>query len=241
MVSLKYIENPFTDDYLFSFECFRNEKKFYDCIGRKVINNDDVFENLGSSFYTYLLIGDNDEWIGYILFHNDDLIKRYIDVVEVELRKLLLGLKWKIRNKKIIEKINILFKELNNRKFSDTVNLNSLKESIELLNILCINEDSKNSIYFSEYYSNIFTYLYSFEEYYYLDIVIGLPLNVKTNEIESKYYGFIREAYHNVEELIKEEFNDIPIVLKNVNSMLYLLNNCEQKVKLLEKKDITKF
>ena len=238
MVNLEYIKNPFTDDYLYSFECFRNEKKFYDCVARKIVDCNDVFENLGSSFYTYLLTGNNNEWIGYVLFHNSDLINGYIKNIEVELRKLLLRLKEIICDVKIIETINLLLKELNNHEFSSTVCLNELEDKIKFLHDSCIKKNEKSTICFSEYYANVFNYLYNFNEYYYLDIVIGLPLDTKINEIELRYYGFIKEVYSNIEKLVKEKFKDIPIVLKNTDSELWLINNEQQKTKVLDKKDI---
>ena len=54
------------------------------------------------AYLSSLLTGNNNEWIGYVLFHNSDLINGYIKNIEVELRKLLLRLKEIICDVKII-------------------------------------------------------------------------------------------------------------------------------------------
>jgi len=240
MVNLKYIKNPFTDDCLYSFDCFSKEKNFYDCIGHTNIKYNDVFENLGSSFYTYLLVGDNEEWIGYILFHNAEYVNSYIKTVQSELKKLLSSLIGIVKDKKILEDIYILLKDLNNNQYNKTTELSRLEKEIKILNSRCRQENEITSICFNEYNNNIFNYLYSFDEYYYLDIVIGLPLDTKTEEVESKYYGFISETYSIVEKIIRESFYNIPIILKNTNSTICIIDSEESKIKILDKKDIAK-
>lgn len=238
MVNLKYVENPFTDDYLASFEYFRSEKLFYDCISRKIINSNDVFDNLGFSFYTYLLTGDSGEWIGYVMFHNEDLVNGYLETVQLELKKLLLKLKNIIKSEKVLDDINKLLVELNNCLFSTTVSLSKLEDRLNILRDGCVNENNENNSCFKEYYSNISKYLYDFDKYYYLDIVISLPLNVEKGKIEANYYGFVREVCNDVEKLIQDKFNSIPIFLKSMNSEFSLINdnNCQAKVLC---KDIT--
>lgn len=238
MVNLKYIENPFTDDYLVSFQYLRNEKLFYDCVNRRILDSNSVFENLGSSFYTYLLTNEWGEWIGYILFHNIDCVDGYINVVQLELERLLLNLKKVIIGETNIDSINKLMKSLKEHRYSDTLHLSELKEEVSLLNNSCVDENRKTLSYFSDYYSNTFNYLYNFKEYYYLDIVIGLSFDSKKDNIESIYYGFISETYKKVENLINDKFNNIPIILKNTNSSLYLVNNEPVKIKFLDKKNI---
>ena len=233
MVNLKYVENPFTDDYLYSFECFRNEKLFYNCIDHKPISPSSLFENLGSSFYTYLLTGDNGEWIGYVLFHNADIVNGYINNINIELEKSLLKLKQAITDDKVLKDINLLLKDLYNNKYSDTTSLSPLEERIELLKNSCTYDKDPIYDYFCDYVSNNFMYLYNFNYYYYLDIVIGLSLSTRKVDIESKYYGFIREVYQKVEELILNKFSNVPIILKNGNSILYLVTDEQRKIKSL--------
>lgn len=239
MVNLKYIENPFTDDYLYSFECFRNEKLFYNCVDRRIVSSNNSFENLGSSFYTYLITGDSGEWIGYVLFHNVDFINGYINNIKLELEKLLLKLKQSITDNKVLKDIDLLLDDLYHNKYSDTTSLSLLEEKIQLLKSSCTNEKNQIYDYFREYEANNFMYLYNFDNYYYLDIIIGLNLDTKKEDIELKYYGFIREVYQRVEELILDKFIDIPIVLKSSDSTLCLINHEQLKIKSLVKRGNT--
>lgn len=76
MVNLKYIENPFEEKIMNSIAYFSEEKSFYDCVNRKFLSGE-AFQHLENTFYTYLLTGDSKEWIGYVLFSNEDRVNSY--------------------------------------------------------------------------------------------------------------------------------------------------------------------
>lgn len=118
MVGLKYIDNPFDEKMVNSISCFCEEKSFYDCVNRRFLN-DQAFQHLEHSFYTYFLTGDGDEWIGYVLLSNENRVNSYCSFA--------------------CEKILNLINDFRN-KFGDSVNENEL-ERLERL----INENSSNS------------------------------------------------------------------------------------------------
>lgn len=225
MINLKYIENPFTNNYLESFEYFSNEKLFYDCIARQVVTSEDVFENLQFSFYTYLLTSSSNEWIGYVLLYNYDLINGYLKTVTSEFEKLLLTLKQRINNNKTNLVIDELLLKLYNYEFSDTTTLNKLNEYINNLKTISIEINQKLISIFDQYNHNIQNYLDNYKIYYNLDIVIALSLSTNKKTIETTHYEFIKEVYEKVEILIKDNFNHIPIVLKNNNTYVICTDN----------------
>lgn len=225
MIKLNFIENPFTDDYLYSFDFFSNEKLFYDCIKRKRISDFDVFENLGSSFYTFMIVGDNNDWLGYVLFYNHDFLEGYLKKYCSELKLLLEKLKTFTFDNTILNIVDDLLKI----KSIDTTCLSKLNEKVDFLKDACVGNDNILSL-FCDFYNSISNYIKEFKEYYYLDIAIGLPLDTKEKQIENLYYGFIREVYCEVEKLINDSFKDIPIILSS-NNYQFLFNN--EKVKSL--------
>ena len=229
MIKLDFIDNPFTDDYLYSFNIFSDEKLFYDCIRRKKISNYDVFENLGSSFYTFMIVGDNNDWLGYVLFYNNDFLQSYLKYYYFELKLLLERIKFFTFDSNILNIVYDFIDDLLKIKSIDTTYLSKFNERIDFLKNACVGNDDILSL-FCDFSNNISDYIKEFKEYYYLDIAIGLPLDTKEKQIENLYYGFIREVYCEVEKLINDYFKDIPIILSN-NSYQFLFNN--EKVKNL--------
>jgi len=224
VVSLKYVENPFTDDYLASFYYFQEEKAFYDCLIDEFLLSDEVFRNLDGSFYTYLLTGDSGEWIGYVLLYNHELVNGYLEVVQLELERLLL----KLKNIVVNDNIDRLLNDLRNGVFSSTSNLSLLREELSLLKVT-LGCDKVNT-YFDDYDNNVLDYLASFKEHYYLDIVVGLPLGTRRDEVKLDYLDFINEAFKLVDEIIIDKFSNIPIFKSNKE-----LYTDYQKVKKIDK------
>lgn len=148
MVSLKKIDNPFSEEMMNCFENFAYEHDFYDCLNRELLFTFDVFYNLRYSFYTYLIVGDFGTWIGYILFYNKDTVDKYR-----------------------------------------------------------IDPDSLTDDDFKKFN---------------LDIVIRIP-DIKC-DIEDTYYGFIKETYDRVEELINNDFKDISIIISNKKNSIEIEN-----------------
>lgn len=77
MVSLKKIDNPFSEEMMNSLEGFIYENNFYDCINKELLYFSDVLYNIRYSFHTYLLVGDFDTWIGYVLFYNKNTVEKF--------------------------------------------------------------------------------------------------------------------------------------------------------------------
>lgn len=76
MICLKYVDNPFDDQMMNSISCFSEEKSFYDCVNRRFLD-EQAFQHLEHSFYTYFLTGDCGEWIGYVLLSNENRVNGY--------------------------------------------------------------------------------------------------------------------------------------------------------------------
>lgn len=229
MVNFDKIDNPFTDDMLYSIDCFRDGRKFYDCVGRKFIDNDSAYENLQYSFHTYFLTGNDREWIGYILFHNADYVKGYINLVNQELKLLLGRLKTNINNSLIVNKIISLELRLNENYFYKNTNLSFLEEELEELFSKCyvLNKNIKDI--FLDYYSKINRYFEEYNMSYDVDVFITLPVNTEDMIVEEKYYGFIGEVYSKLEKLIIEDFSDIRINFTNDRNIVSIVNDSHNK------------
>ena len=88
MVHLKYVDNLFDEKMMYSISKFHDERSFYDCISREFLN-DQAFQHLEHTFYMYFLTGDAGEWIGYVLFSNENLIQGYYHFAKLKLLDLI--------------------------------------------------------------------------------------------------------------------------------------------------------
>lgn len=215
MVHLTYVENPFEKNIFEKIMNFYEEKSFYDCINRKFIY--EPFKNLQYTFHMYLLIGDSNDWIGYVLFSNENKV----DFVR---NNSIQFIKEKIINisSNPNKYLNILDQNIMSPNLFDIISeiIDELKKELTLEEI--------NNLE-NEYKSIIENSLASYLNYYNLDIVICLEKNEKTTLklenkdstnsidelVEKKYYGFIQETFKLVEEEIKKFYNDSYIVLRN--------------------------
>ena len=224
MVHLTYIDNPFQEDIFNSISCFSYEKDFYDCINRKFL--DMGFEHLENTFYTYLLTGDSGEWIGYVLFSNEH---RVHGLYHCAYNKIL---------------------EILDNNYTGDIDVNLIKERLKT----CLSNNSflkqvdevlvKLSNYIDpaiieDYYNSLQEFLACYPDYFYLDVVIGLPLDEKNKLlaenpnsllnpnllVEAKYYGFIQEVLSQVDGLIKSDFNNIPVFLREDDYNVFLIND----------------
>lgn len=235
MVHLKKID-PFEGEIAYSISCFSDERSFYDCINRRFLE-EQPFQNLEYSFHTYLLTGDEDEWIGYVLFSNSDLVTSYFDFAYRESLELLNN----FREVFINESNHFLFEKLENlltiEKESTRISL-ILEEFLMSLNDLEVSNVFLKEKMISSYQERLLEYLKKFPDYYYLDAVISLPLGEQFNLIrenpnsglsinllgEKKYYGFIQEVLSKIEEEIQKQFSDIPILIKQDSNKIIFTN-----------------
>lgn len=248
MVNLKYVDNPFEQNTFNSINYFAEEKSFYDCINRKFLG-DSAFQHLEHTFYMYLLTGDNNEWIGYVLFSNENRVEGYNRFAFSQFLHLLeeaaLLSNDSIQSDKLTELKNEIFNSGGSSNFVSI--LNQAIESVREIN----NSSNIDDIIY-EYYYQLDKYLEVFPRYLYLDIVIALPKEEETkvkktsskNEsslsVESKYCGFIRETLDLVASEIKNKFSDIPIFLREDDKNVFVVNpdslkNNEVLQKSLEK------
>ena len=224
MVHLTYIDNPFQEDIFNSISCFSYEKDFYDCINRKFL--DMGFEHLENTFYTYLLTGDSGEWIGYVLFSNEHRVHGLYHHAYNKLLEIL------DNNCIGVTNINIIKDRLK----TCLSNSSFLKQADEVLVKLSNYIDAD---IIEDYYNSLQEFLVCYPDYFYLDVVIGLPLDEKYKLlaenhnsllnpnllVESKYYGFIQEVLSQVDSLIKSDFNNIPIFLREDDYNVFLIND----------------
>lgn len=220
-MNLKYIDNPFENEIFNSINCFAWEKSFYDCINRKFLG-DFAFKNLEYTFYMYLLTGDNNEWIGYVLFSNVDRVIGFNHFAFSQFLTLLadisLVVNSSIYTSEFTEIENEIFKNIDSSNFVSILNqaILYLKEIVG---------SSRIDDIISEYYYQLDSYLQNFPEYLYLDIAICLPDSNDANLlVETKYYGFIRETLELVDKEIRNKFFNIPILLHGDSKNIV---NCE--------------
>lgn len=243
MIHLKYIDNPFKEEVFHSISCFSLEKSFYDCINRRFLK-DESFENLGNTFYMYMLTGQFDEWIGYVLFSNADRINSYKDYAYQNYLQLFNALPLQYLTS---SKCHEFVKE--QKEFIKDFSLSELDNMTKnIMNTFSIPTVSKK---IESYYLDLQSYLESFPDYFYLDVVIALPKEEEANLkrefssngyninllVENKYYGFIQETLKLVEDKIEESFIDIPIFLRKDDKSTILVNRNLKKT-LKPKKDI---
>jgi hypothetical protein len=176
----------------------------------------------------FSLTGDSDEWIGYILFSNEDRINSYYQEAYHQTRILLEKYKNKylnLNNKRELERLTNLI--LNSNNINDIrLILEKLKSPLTELDQAIINS------MLIDYNNKMDQFLNQLPEYFYLDVVIALPkdeeINLKYENkntdinylVESKYYGFIGESLSLANELIKDNFMDIPILLRNNDNFI---------------------
>lgn len=243
MIHLKYIDNPFKEEVFHSISCFSLEKSFYDCINRRFLK-DESFENLENTFYMYMLTGQFDEWIGYVLFSNADRINSYKDYAYQNYLQLFntLPLQY-LTSSKCHEFVKA------QKEFIKDFSLPELDNMTKnIMNTFSIPTVSKK---IESYYLDLQSYLKSFPDYFYLDVAIALPKEEEANLkrefssngyninllVENKYYGFIQETLKLVEDKIEESFIDIPIFLRKDDKSTILVNRNLQKT-LKPKKNI---
>lgn len=231
MVHLKFID-PFEEKMAYSISCFSEERTFYDCIQRKFLV-DQPFEHLEYAFYTYLLTGDSDEWIGYVQFFNPTLITAYYHFAYQETLALLNKFCTYFKTKNNYLLFDKLKRLLIVEKDSTHISILLEKTITELKNLIVIDCDKKEKM-FSTYYHRLNNFLENFPKYYYLDVVISLPLEEqfsleKENKetrlscdllAERKYYGFIQEVLSIVEKEIEKNFNNTTILVKKDDEII---------------------
>ncbi len=241
MVHLEYVENPFTEKMMMKISDFNEQKSFYDCIRRKFLE-DQSFQNLEYTFHMYLLVGDSNDWIGYVLFSNQDKVSKYYEYSYQQTILLLDSIR-SIFDANLHQKLQFLYESL--RESKNTLYRGyTLQEIVNSLKQLSFSTSDFSSIdnLVHIYEQNLMEYLYQLPNYFYLDVVIALPeeetliLQRKNQNssidnnllVEEKYYGFIRESLSLVSNEIKKEFHNIPIILKSSDSD-FCLNNPDDK------------
>lgn len=219
-----------------SISCFSEERSFYDCINRKFLQ-DQAFQNLEYSFHTYFLTGDSNEWIGYVLLFNSDLIEGYSQLVYQETLILLQQFQKEFGNEANYHLFEKLKKLITIEKQSTRMNP-LIEDIISTLNDLAVSNTSVKLEMLSNYHKKLQDYLNEFPDYYYLDIVISLPLEEeiylkRENQgsdlsvdllAERKYYGFIQEVLSKVEKVIEQNFKDTPILIKQESDKIIFTN-----------------
>lgn len=239
MVHLTYIDNPFEKDTFSSISDYAFEQSFYDCINKKFL--DDSFKNLEYAFHTYMLTGDHNEWIGYVMFSNEyfltglryhayNIIKNMINNLNLDAKTIdkLLNMLEESKDKAVVfSTINSIFEILTKYFSMDFVD-----------ELKCKYYASLNDV--NDYYVN----------FYVLDVVISLPGDEKIrlrNEnkesyldidslAERKYYGFIQETLALVEKEISEKFKNIHIILNREGEYAFLIDSSS----FIKKKEIIK-
>lgn len=229
MVHLTYVENPFERNTFEALSNFAYEKSFYDCVNRKFL--DESFQNLEYTFYMYMLTGDNNEWIGYVLFSNEMLVKgsRYFSY------KFVINSLESINKIYNSDEILQMIQELEQNK--DCAIIFEVIENIfdKLENIM---DKSSVDSFRNRFHNNFDLYLKEQCEFYNLDVVISLPLNERTEMrmenndlsninilVEQKYYGFIRETLKLVEDLINRDYSGKQIFLRKDNEIVFMINS----------------
>lgn len=231
MVNIEYVDNPFGKETFNSINCFAEEKSFYDCINRTFLR-DLAFQHLEYTFYMYLLTGDKKEWIGYVLFYNDDRVDGYNRFAFTQFLHLLEEVSLLSNDSIQSDKLTELKNEIFTNGYSSNF-ISILNEAVDSVREISNNIDIEDII--AEYYYQLDKYLELFPKYLYLDIVIALPIeedkvrkystkNETNLLIESKYCGFIREALNIVDEEIKSRFSDIPILLRETGKGIFAVN-----------------
>lgn len=229
MVHLTYVENPFDKDFLTSLSKYAYEKSFYDCINKRFVD-EEAFKNLEYGFRMYMLTGDSNEWIGFVLFSNENRVK------SLRYHAYNYFLECLDRQKNLIpEKVSKeMIKTITNQK-EQNVLFSTIDECFEYLSTII--GSSIISLEKQAYNEKLDSLLNDFANYMYLDTFISLPKdekvrirleneksNLDENElVEKKYYGFIQETLGLVENLIQNSFNGIHIILKQEGTNIFLV------------------
>lgn len=120
MVYLERIDNPFSEFYMESFCCIKEEQKFKDALKYQTDFTDGPLKNQRIiafkyheySFLTFLLKNEANSWLGYINLYNDKFVKNQIS------KFICLSLPYiiKIREKNNNHLINSYYQKLYNQK-----------------------------------------------------------------------------------------------------------------------------
>lgn len=81
MVRIERVLNPFSAENAYSFACIKEEQKYYDALHYAYSDPSKhpaitAFDNFQSTFAMYLLINEQNTWIGYISYYNDEYIQK---------------------------------------------------------------------------------------------------------------------------------------------------------------------
>lgn len=242
MVHLTYVENPFDKDFFTSLSKYADEKSFYDCVNKRFVD-EEAFKNLEYGFRMYMLTGDSNEWIGFVLFSNENRVKGLRYHAYNYFLESLDRLKRLIPEKVSEEMIKIVTdQKRQNVLFSTIDECFEYLSSIVSSSIISSEKDS--------YKKKLDDVLNDFADYMYLDTFISLPKDEKIkirleNEqsdldedqlVEKKYYGFIQETLGLVENLIQNSFDGIHIILKQEGTNIFLVETSS----FVENEELTK-
>ena len=229
MVHLTYVENPFDKNFFSSLSKYAYEKSFYDCINKRFVD-EEAFKNLEYGFRMYMLTGDSNEWIGFVLFSNENRVK------SLRYHAYNFFLECLDRQKHLIpEKVSEEMVKIVTNQKEQNVLFSTIDECFEYLSTII--GSSIISLEKQAYNEKLDSLLNDFANYMYLDTFISLPKDEKVrirleneksdldeNElVEKKYYGFIQETLGLVENLIQNSFNGIHIILKQEGTNIFLV------------------
>ncbi len=242
MVHLTYVENPFDKDFFTSLSKYADEKSFYDCVNKRFVD-EEAFKNLEYGFRMYMLTGDSNEWIGFVLFSNENRVKGLRYYAYSYFLECLDRLEELIPSDITQEIVKLVTDQKN-----QNVLFNTIDESFE--NLSSIINPSIIDLEKKSYRKKLDDVLNEFADYMYLDTFISLPndekikirlenetSNLDENQlVEKKYYGFIQETLGLVENLIQNSFNGIHIILKQEGTNIFLVETSS----FVEDKELTK-
>ena len=229
MVHLTYVENPFDKDFLTSLSKYAEEKSFYDCINKKFVD-EEAFKNLEYGFHMYMLTGDSNEWIGFVLFSNENKVKGLRYCACKSFFEVLNRLEKYVPINEL-EKIKTYVESIEDQNYLFTIIDECFEYLSKFVDIELINLEREN------YKEKLNCFLNDFTNYMYLDTFISLPIDEKIkicleNEsgkkdadelVEKKYYGFIQETLGLVENLINSSFTGKHIILKPNGKNIFLV------------------
>ena len=121
----------------------------------------------------YLLTGDKKEWIGYVLFYNDDRVDGYNRFAFTQFLHLLEEVSLLSNDSIQSDKLTELKNEIFTNGYSSNF-ISILNEAVDSVREISNNIDIEDII--AEYYYQLDKYLELFPKYLYLDIVIALPI-----------------------------------------------------------------
>lgn len=229
MVHLTYVENPFDKDFFASLSKYAYEQSFYDCINKKFVD-EEAFKNLEYGFHMYMLTGDRNEWIGFVLFSNENMVKG----LRYHAYNYFLESLNKLRTLISQDELDEITKIVTDQK-DQNVLFTTIDEYFKYLSSII--DSSIVNLEKESYRQNMDTILNDFADYMYLDTFISFPSdekikirtenpasNLDVNQlVEKKYYGFIQETLGLVENLIQKSFSEMHIILKQEGINVFLV------------------